>query len=349
MNTKFSLATVLLCILLAAIQPSYSQSGQDFQRNRRSTLAVMGLPGTLVAPPKKMFKSDSLIADPVALGLATAKVYKYATADYPGAALSGVFDTNASTAVGFLVNDPTSSTSPYLPFTLNAGVYRILSVPNSAQSFLQGINTAGQMVGAYFDLSGNVHGFLTDGTTFTTLDYPGSIATEPTGINDSGQIVGDYADASSNPHGFLYSSGVFTSIDISGSTGTNVEGNNSAGDVVGLWKDSASNLHSFLMHSGAITSLDFPLATFTEPFGINDSGEVAGTYDDAAGVSHGFIYSDGAFSRVDVAGAAATVLTRIKNSGAITGEFTDALTRLTVSGVIKSSVRARLRLGMAPE
>ena len=65
-----------------------------------------------------------------------------------------------------------------------------------------GINDAGQIVGAYFDASGHLHGFLYSGGTFTYFDYPSQSVTVPTGINDSNLIVGY---AGKNPVvGFLY-------------------------------------------------------------------------------------------------------------------------------------------------
>jgi len=45
------------------------------------------------------------------------------------------------------------------------------------------------------------HGFIYDGTTYTTLDVPGAISTYAWGI-DGGNIVGVYSD-DSGTHGFL--------------------------------------------------------------------------------------------------------------------------------------------------
>ena len=52
------------------------------------------------------------------------------------------------------------------------------------------INNAGQIVGSYADNAGG-HGFLKEGSTFTSLDSPpGAYSTAAFGINDRGQIVG---------------------------------------------------------------------------------------------------------------------------------------------------------------
>src|SRR5258707_617347 len=78
--------------------------------------------------------------DAVAQGLAAAKVYQFASADYPGAAQSFIFDTDGTTALGAFVFDPGSASSPATAFTLTAGVYQILNVPASTTSVATGIN-----------------------------------------------------------------------------------------------------------------------------------------------------------------------------------------------------------------
>ena len=89
--------------------------------------------------------------DAVAQGLAAAKVYQFASADYPGAVQSLIFDTDGTTALGAFVFDPGSS--PTTAFTLTAGVYQILNVPGSTTSIATGINGAGLIVGVYEDLA----------------------------------------------------------------------------------------------------------------------------------------------------------------------------------------------------
>ena len=67
--------------------------------------------------------------DAVAQGLAAAKVYAFATADYPGAAQSLVFDSDGTSAVGAFIVDPSSSTSPATAFTFTGGAYQISHRP----------------------------------------------------------------------------------------------------------------------------------------------------------------------------------------------------------------------------
>jgi hypothetical protein len=129
--------------------------------------------------------------DAVTQGLATAKVFAFASADYPGAALSLLFDSNSTTAVGAFAFDPTIG----LPtaFTFTGGAYQILPVPGSTTSFAASINRAGLIAGTYESLTAVLHGFVKNGSTFSDVDFPGATATQAMGINDAGQIVGTHS------------------------------------------------------------------------------------------------------------------------------------------------------------
>jgi probable HAF family extracellular repeat protein len=84
---------------------------------------------------------------------------------------------------------------------LDQGTYTTLDVPGSTQTFANGINASGQIVGWYDDDTGPV-AFLLDQGSYTTLNVPGAYYTSANGINDAGQIVGTYGDAGGT-HGFL--------------------------------------------------------------------------------------------------------------------------------------------------
>jgi hypothetical protein len=280
------------------------------------TRIVSSLPA--LQPPQVPSASEHWDAD------GKSKPYRFQTVDFPGAAYSEAYDISDGnkTVVGFTLYDP--GTTPHISFTLKGTNYKTVSIPGSSDNGLTGINHSGQMVGFYFDSSGNLHGFSDDGGNFTSIDYPGAIFTEAIDINDSGLVAGWYADATTD-HGFTYNGSKFTEIDYPGSIGTAAYGINSAGEVVGVWFDQSGNEHSFLLSGGTFTSLDYPGAHITQASGINDSGEIAGTYRDSNNVVHGFIYSGGTWGTVDVAGAGATGLNRIKNNHEVVGWFSDAI------------------------
>jgi len=326
MKGSMRLQAILLVLLFAAVTPAWSQTGPEVKTNRPPLDQVLKyLPGYHSNPSQNAVQTGGVKQD--AVHSAAAKVYTFATVDYPGAASSTIFDTNNSTTVGILQFDPTSvPATPETAFTVKSWVYEVLLVPGATESGATGINTSGQIVGFYTDSSMVAHGFVDTAGTFTDVDYPSATGTEVIGINDAGVMVGAYSDTSGNIHGFIDNGGTFTSLDYPGASSTIGAGINSSGEIVGVWEDSMSNTYGFIDNGGVFTSLSFPLGYDTEAIGVNNRGEIAGYYQDATSLYHGFIYSGGAFAEVDVAGSSGTQLTRIKNQGAITGVFFDALT-----------------------
>jgi len=257
-------------------------------------------------------------SDAVALGLAGTKVYQFRSVDYPGATGSFLQDYNEKVAVGDF-NYPNTGFSFYFDGT----AYHILKVLHSTDNIIDGINTSGQMVGAYVTSKENVRGFLYDGTKFVTLNFPHSHGTYANGINDSGLIVGSYLDSNNAEHGFLYKAGVFTRLDFPGATQTVAWGINSTGKIVGYY-DISGGGGGFLFEKGVYYPIAFPNAKNTSANGINDAGAIAGSFNDTSG-QHGFIYSGGTYTQVDVPGAANTTLYRIKNNGSVAGYLEDSL------------------------
>jgi probable HAF family extracellular repeat protein len=109
-------------------------------------------------------------------------------------------------------------------FLYSGGTYITLDDPFASNSYPSStangtipsrINDEGQVVGHYYDSSGNVHGFLYDNGKYTTLDdpTPGTTTTVATGINDKGDIVG-YFVANGSEYSFLYSHGHYTTLNV---------------------------------------------------------------------------------------------------------------------------------------
>jgi len=313
------LAIPVLSLLLNA----QSTSG----RPRGGTLDVLGLNNGLVLGHdhrSRKLTDATRQPDTEIQDAAKVKVYNFATVDYPGAALSVVLDLNndcnapGPTAVGYFSYRVPGG---LIAFTFKGGVYRTLTIPNTIESGIDGINCSGQMVGFYYDSANAGHGFLDAGGSVTTIDFPGAVGTGATDINDSGVIVGQYNDTSY--HGFVYDAGKFTSIDFPGASFTSASGINSAGDIVGYYLSDSQ--HGFLLSGGVFTSIDYPGGSGTVADGINDHGDIVGSYSDAsAHLIHGYIYS-GTFRTVDVPGVTETTLTRIRNNGRVTGLFEDAV------------------------
>jgi len=154
-------------------------------------------------------------------------------------------------------------------------------------SFPGGIS-GDNIVGSYSDSSNKLHGFLYNGSTWTTIDDPlvgnGEYqGTTPNGISGN-NIVGGYADSSNVSHGFLYNGSTYTTLDdpLGVTLAYGISGNN----IVGT-----SGSHGFLYNelTKTYTTLDDPLAGIsgTVALGISDNN-IVGSYFDSSGAVHGF-------------------------------------------------------------
>lgn len=263
--------------------------------------------------------------DAVALGLAFANVYTFASADYPGAAESAVWDSNGTTAVGVFIFNPStpagggadaqptgsgsvdsgdatvgsedaepqgsgtvnpgSGPTPPTAFTFTGGVYQILTVPNSTESIATGINAAGLIVGVSLDLSG----------------------------------------VRFRRRGFVNDAGTFSKIDFPGADETQAFGVNDAGTIVGSYRDTNGE-HGFVHSGGTFTPIDFPGAPRTVATGINTAGDIVGRWSAGApGDTRGFLLQAGVgFTPIDFPLATETRPVGINDAGEIAGSYTDA-------------------------
>ena len=263
-----------------------------------------------------------------------------------GYAITAIDETNAGTSamegtIVFGVNASGAMTGSYSDqvdvehgFVYANGTYTSFDAPNAGSSpplgWIQGtigigIDTAGDVIGAFIDSNNAYHGFLRGAAspnTITVLNDPNaptatsSRGTFPTGINDNGQIVGTYAtgsyDTPSAYHGFLYSvaSKAYTEIDEpNAGTGefdnNNKEGTipiaiNASGVITGYYVDSAGTNHGFIYTGGNYTSFDVPgaaatghsgLSSGTVPVSIDAHGDIVGSYTDSNQIKHGFVRS----------------------------------------------------------
>ena len=90
-----------------------------------------------------------------------------------------------------------------------------IQVPGSSSTDAGGINTSGQVVGTYRNADGTFHGFVFDGTTYSTVDFPGASFTYLFGIDASGRAVGSYSliNGLGPYHGFQVKNGTFDTFD----------------------------------------------------------------------------------------------------------------------------------------
>jgi probable HAF family extracellular repeat protein len=258
--------------------------------------------------------------------------YTYTPLDDP-AGLPGTTQAYGINTSGQIVG--TYSLGPHKDygFLYSGGTYATLIDPASAQeTFAEGINDGGQVVGFYLDASGTRrHGFLYNGTAYATIDDSFGInGTTAEGINNAGQIVGFFLDSTRKSHGFLFSGGSYFTIDgPSGAQSDYTSGLNNAGQIVGAYYDANGVSHGFIFYRNNYTILDDPLASTaggggTQALGINDAGQVVGQYLASDGLFHGFLYSNGAYVTIDdpAAEAGGTDPQAINDAGQIVGSYT---------------------------
>jgi probable HAF family extracellular repeat protein len=206
------------------------------------------------------------------------------------------------------------------PLALAQGTYTQIDVPGAAfGTVCIGIDTAGEIVGAYGTTAGTEDGFLLSGGTYTTIDYPGSTITSLSGINDLGDIVGGSRDPDV---GFLYDvqSQTFTTISFPHASQTFPIAINNAGDIVGQVVHGIFSLGFELVGSRYKVILP-PRASTSGAFGITASGEVFGTAS-TRNATFDFAFSQGNYSQFSIPGAPGALVSGVNPAGtAVVGYY----------------------------
>jgi hypothetical protein len=206
-------------------------------------------------------------------------------------------------------------------FIDNNGNFTTINNPNGGNTFLNGINDLGQIVG----YSGN-DGFVDTNGTFTTVDDPDATSTVVSGINNSGEMVGYYL-SNTGTYGFMDINGTFTTIqDPNAAPGqTFVTGINNLGQIVGYAEEDGAYV-GFVDTNGTFTPITDPNVTGagseigTWVRGINDLGEIVGSYNDGS-YTQGFIDDNGTFTSLDNPNAYSTSASGVNDSGDVVGQY----------------------------
>ncbi len=126
----------------------------------------------------------------------------------------GQYTTLLANAAAYGINDHGVVVGSYnghgLLWTGGSTPYVTIDEPNATMgTVLTGVNNAGEIVGYYYDATGQ-HAFADIGGVFSTINVPGAAAFFPVGtaetyaqgVNSAGIIVGTFSDAS-GWHGFI--------------------------------------------------------------------------------------------------------------------------------------------------
>src|SRR5581483_1774997 len=192
------------------------------------------------------------------------------------------------------------------------GTYTQIDYPGATTTWALGINSAGDIVGLYYDSSQNAHGFLLSGGVFTSIDYPGG-PSYLVGINDLGQAVGtDFQFP------FIYdiSSQTFQLIQYPVAPVSPAAINNS-GMVVGWLETNNAQQFGFIYTPGPSTRLiSTPDAVTTTLTTLDGQGNLIG-FSTTAGTSTSFpfSYSHGKYTKIKLDFGGNPLVNGINNAG----------------------------------
>ena len=213
---------------------------------------------------------------------------------YPGSTTPST-EAIAINNAGQIVGDYHATGIEWGGFLDSGGTFSQVSAFGSSYVIPIDISNNGVIVGYYVDSSGNVHGFIQNGSTVTSFDVPTALGsqTELVATNNSGTLVGSYIPAgtpSSEPENyasFIDNGGTYTSVSDPGFASTSADDINDEGIVVGSGTNDLVNgtdPSGFILDAGTYTTLNDPLGvggTFLDA--INNNGDIVGGYIDADG------------------------------------------------------------------
>ena len=197
-----------------------------------------------------------------------------------------------------------------------AGTWTTLDAPGAFGEATEVFGISGNnLVGKYEDAHGFFHGFIYNGTSWTTLQMPGGADVCPYGI-DGSNVVGSHSI-----DGFLYNldtqSWTTPPSVPGGSYGTDIYGIDGS-SLVGKYYDWYDYSHGIFYNGTSWTILDKPGAEETSIQGIEGS-KFVGDYHTSDGHIHGFLYDLNAKSgtTIDKEGAVLTYITGIDGSNLV--------------------------------
>ena len=258
----------------------------------------------------------------------------YSTIDFPGARwtiVHGVRRTGPLGRTPEVIGTYGDSDGYVQGFVMSGGNYRTLAFPGATETYPEGINSRGEIVGTYAPPPPNdgLCSFLYSAGHYSTILTACSIGRSydirANGINNSDAIVADSVNHvagihrgvvnvnGNNEFGYSYAGNLSI-----GLTGIN---NNPIPVIVGSYS-SQSGVHGLIFHGtepASGTSFDVPGAVYTNPYGVNDSGQIAGCY--TSNSDHGFVDTAGSFSAIDYPGATRTCAYGIDNGSGVVASY----------------------------
>jgi len=205
-----------------------------------------------------------------------------------------------------------------------------VSIPGARQTFVDGINNSGVMVGTYQDSASDYHAFMLQGKKLTKLDVPNGTNTSLGNITprDPIRIVGCYRDSAGHYQGFLYEDGGYKNIPgPTGSTTSCANGINDDGDIVGSYVDSNGVTEGYLLTKRGYTSFNVYMSQLNVATGVNDRGRVVyWSVNGLNGATTSYLYDvkTKQSTEIDVPDASDSLAQDINNIGRVTFQWVDS-------------------------
>jgi len=211
-------------------------------------------------------------------------------------------------------------------FLLQGQNYITVDYPGGQNTYVQGMNNSGQLVG-YTGAGSNFFSFVYDirHQFFTQISYPGASATTAFALSDSGAVAGQFVDSGDVVRGFEMLGSGFRRIAPRAATTASVTGITTAGTLVGFFSISTGVVDNFWFLNGNYRRLSMNnKPKSAEVLGINPSGTMlVGRYPTAGQNYSAFSYRAGTLRILKVPGASSTIAYGANDGGEVVGAFVD--------------------------
>lgn len=172
----------------------------------------------------------------------------------------------------------------------NASAVEILQYPGAVNTWPEDIHDE-LIVGRYQDNSSVIHGFVYDGSTYSSLDFPGSLYTTLNGT-DGTNIVGAYYGSAFRLRGFLFDGNSFATIAPPDTSTTLFNGAGANGvdgrTIVGSYYDTSGKSGGFVFDGSIYAKFGLSTDGTYAPEDIEDGKIVGDCF--GQGPRHGFLY-----------------------------------------------------------
>jgi probable HAF family extracellular repeat protein len=219
---------------------------------------------------------------------------------------------NSGLAVGW--SDNSSGQTNGFGSNGNGSPFNYSATLNGAESYVYGVNSAGDAAGLFYSGSQS-HGAIWVNGSIIDLGA-GSAATA---INDSGMAVGG------NGQAFVYSHGQMQDLGtLAGGSWSAAYGINASGEVVGYGSVAGGAFRGFYWTGKNLISIGTLGGASSYAMDVNDSGEIVGDSTTASGYVHAFLDTGGSLQDLGTLGGSSSFAYDVNNSGLVVGYSTVA-------------------------